>query len=106
MLAVTEKAIATIRDLTDAPDVPAGAGLRIATDPRDGSLSFRLAATPWQGDEVLARSGALLFLDHEAVILLSDKKLDAVTRIDGQVPVRHRGRRRTGLASPVHRPPM
>lgn len=82
MLAVTENASAVIRDLTEQQTVPAGSGLRIATDPQAGSLTLTLAPQPETGDQVLDAAGARLFLDAAAAALLDDKALDAA--VDGQ----------------------
>jgi iron-sulfur cluster assembly protein len=85
MLAVTDNAVAVIRDLTDQQQVPDGAGLRIATDPSAGSLTLSLAPEPREGDQVLDASGARLFLDSEAAQLLNDKALDAAVDAEGAV---------------------
>lgn len=83
MLSVTDNAATAIRSLTAQPEVPEGAGLRIATDPGAGSLTLSLAPEPGEGDQVLDTSGARLFLDTEAAELLDDKALDAVQAEDG-----------------------
>jgi Fe-S cluster assembly iron-binding protein IscA len=85
MLTVTENAVSVIRNLTDQQEVPEGAGLRIATDPSAGALTLSLAEAPLDGDEVLDESGARLFLDAEAAVLLDDKALDAAVDPDGRV---------------------
>lgn len=81
MLAVTENAVAVIRDLTDRQSVPDGAGLRIAADPQSGELTLSLAPQPEAGDQVVDSAGARLFLNPDAATLLDDKALDAA--IDG-----------------------
>lgn len=85
MLTLTENAVAVIRDITDQEDVPEGAGLRIAADPAEGALTLSLAESPIDGDEVVDDSGARLFLDAEAAVLLNDKALDAAVKPDGGV---------------------
>lgn len=85
MLTLTDNAVSVIRNLTDQQEVPAGAGLRIATDPQAGALTLSLAEGPVDGDEVLDTAGARLFLDAEAAILLDDKALDAAVDPDGRV---------------------
>ena len=85
MLTVTENAVTEIRNLTDQPQAPEGGGVRIATDPTAGSLTWRLAATPAEDDTVLDADGARLFLDSSATTRLEDKTLDAVTDPSGQV---------------------
>ncbi len=85
MLTLTDNAVTVIRNLTDQEDVPDGSGLRIATDPGAGALTLALAEAPLDGDEVVDRSGARLFLDAEAAVLLDDKALDAAVEPDGRV---------------------
>jgi Fe-S cluster assembly iron-binding protein IscA len=85
MLAVTDNAVALIRDLTGQQQVPDGAGLRIATDPSAGSLTLSLVPEPREGDQVLDASGARLFLDSQAAQLLDDKALDAAVDAEGAV---------------------
>lgn len=85
MLTLTDNAVTVIRDLTAQPEVPDGAGLRIATDPSAGALTLALAAQPAQNDRVLDESGARLFLDPEAAQLLDDKALDASVDPQGAV---------------------
>jgi Fe-S cluster assembly iron-binding protein IscA len=84
MLTVTDNAVAAIRNITDQPEVPTGAGLRIAADPTAGSLMLSVAPEPAEGDHVVDAAGARLFLEPEAAILLDDKALDAV-QADGGV---------------------
>jgi iron-sulfur cluster assembly protein len=81
MLAVTENAVAVIRDLTSQESVPDGAGLRIATDPQAGALKLSLAPRPEAGDQVVDAAGVRLFLDAGAATVLDDKALDAA--VDG-----------------------
>ncbi len=85
MLAVTDNAVAVIRDLADQQEVPEGGGLRIAADPTAGGLTLSLAAGPLDGDQLLDTSGARLFLDSEAALLLDDKALDAAIDPQGGV---------------------
>jgi len=85
MLTVTYNAVAAIRSLTDQPEVPDGTGLRIATDPTAGSLQLSLAPEPHEGDQVVDNSGARLFLDTDAALLLNDKALDASVDDQGTV---------------------
>jgi iron-sulfur cluster assembly protein len=85
MLTLTENAVSVIRNLTDQQEVPDGAGLRIATDPQAGALTLSLAESPAAGDQVVDNSGARLFLDAEAAILLDDKSLDAAVDPEGRV---------------------
>jgi len=85
MLTVTDNAAAAIRSLTTQPDVPEGAGLRIATDAAAGALQLSVSAEPHEGDQVVNESGARLFLDSEAAMLLDDKALDATVDEQGSV---------------------
>jgi Fe-S cluster assembly iron-binding protein IscA len=85
MLAVTENAVAVIRDLTSEPAVPDGSGLRITADRQAGGLTLSLAPQPEAGDQVVDAAGALLFLDAGAATLLDDKALDAAVDDAGGV---------------------
>ncbi|QSB15431.1 adhesin [Natronosporangium hydrolyticum] len=85
MLTVTDNAAAAIRSLTTQPDVPDGAGLRIATDASAGALQLSVSAGPHEGDQVVDESGARLFLDGDAALLLDDKALDATVDDQGSV---------------------
>jgi len=85
MVTMTDNAVAAIRSLTGQPEVPAGAGLRIATDPNAGSLQLSLAPEPMEGDQVVDSGGARLFLDGDAALLLDDKALDASVDEQGTV---------------------
>jgi Fe-S cluster assembly iron-binding protein IscA len=83
MLAVTEQAATVIRAIADRPELPEGAGLRIASDsgaPED--LSVAAAAEPQEGDQVVDDKGARVFLDPAVITLLDDKVLDA--RVDAE----------------------
>lgn len=85
MLTVTDNAVAAIRSLTDQPEVPDGAGLRIATDASAGALQLSVAPEPHTGDHVVDNAGARLFLDTDAAVLLDDKSLDASVDDQGAV---------------------
>ena len=84
MLAITDTAAEAIRGIVAAPELPDGAGLRIATQPSSGetaTLEVTVANTPADTDQVVDESGARVFVDADAVPLLDDKLLDA--QIDG-----------------------
>ncbi len=84
MLAITTTAAEAIRGIVAAPELPDGAGLRIATQPGSGeaaSLEVSVAETPAETDQVVDESGARVFVEADAVPLLDDKLLDA--QIDG-----------------------
>lgn len=85
MLTVTDNAAAAIRSLTSQPDIPDGAGLRIAADQSAGALQLSVAPAPEQGDQVVADAGARLFLDTDAALLLDDKALDATMDEQGGI---------------------
>lgn len=87
MLTLTDNAVSVIRTLTAQPEVPDGAGLRIAADVTDnsGGLTLSLATAPQEGDQVVDESGALLFLEPTAATVLDDKALDADVDEDGKV---------------------
>jgi iron-sulfur cluster assembly protein len=85
VLTLTETATTEIRNIIDQPEVPAGCGLRIAADPAAGGLSLTLATAPAEGDEVLDNSGARVFLDPQAAMMLDDQALDAGTDVEGKV---------------------
>jgi len=85
MLAVTDNAVAVIRDLTGQQNLPDSAGVRIASDPTQGALTMSLATSPQEGDQVVDTAGARLFLDGEAARVLDDKSLDAAVDANGAV---------------------
>ncbi len=85
MVILTDNAVTAINNLTALPDVPAGAGLRMAPDTTGGALTLSLAAAPLEGDAVVESEGALLFLDPDVAIALDDKIIDAATDPDGQL---------------------
>jgi Fe-S cluster assembly iron-binding protein IscA len=82
MLVLTKTATTAIHNLVDRPEIPDGAGLRIATT-NDGADRLTVAATtPEQGDQVIEKDGARVFLEAESAEILDDKILDA--RLDDQ----------------------
>lgn len=85
MLTLTREAAIEIRNLCDRPEVPDGGGVRIANDIASGSLSLSVAAVPAEDDQVLDASGARLFIEPQAAVLLDDKTLDAAPGPDGRV---------------------
>ena len=85
MLAITENAAEAIRGIVAAPDIPDGAGLRITTRPgaeEQGALEVSVAEVPAENDQVVDESGARVFVEQNAAMLLDDKLLDA--QIEGQ----------------------
>jgi len=84
VLAITDTAAEAIRGIVAAPELPDGAGLRIATTAGAGSaaaLEVSVAETPAATDQVVSEAGARVFVEAEAIPLLDDKLLDA--QIDG-----------------------
>jgi iron-sulfur cluster assembly protein len=80
VLAITDTAAEAIRGIVAAPELPEGAGLRIATQPgadQMGTLEVSVAATPADTDQVVDEAGARVFVEADAVELLDDKLLDA-----------------------------
>ena len=85
MLTLTTNAATTIRALVEGAEIPDAGGLRIAKEPGAGALTLSLAAVPAEDDQVLNASGARLFLDPEASVILDDKTLDAGSDAEGRV---------------------
>lgn len=84
MLVLTENAQTVIRDLTAQPELPQGAGLRIAPAPGSaGELQLSLETAPTPGDEVIDEEGVRVFIEPETATLLSDQTLDAQVTDEG-----------------------
>jgi Fe-S cluster assembly iron-binding protein IscA len=84
VLTITDTAAEAIRGIIAAPEIPEGAGLRIATQPEaegDAALEVTVAEQPAETDQVVSEAGARVFVEADAVPLLDDKLLDA--QIDG-----------------------
>jgi len=80
VLTITDTAAEAIRGIVAAPELPEGAGLRIATAADSGeaaTLEVSVAETPAETDQVVAEAGARVFVEADAVPLLDDKLLDA-----------------------------
>jgi len=79
VLTLTDTAAEAIRGIVAAPELPDGAGLRIATQPdaEQASLEVSVAESPAETDQVVSEAGARVFVEAEAVPLLDDKLLDA-----------------------------
>lgn len=86
MLVLTESATSVIRKLVDSPELPDGAGLRIATaDENTEQLTVSPVPTPEAGDQVIENSGARVFLERDAVATLENLVLDAHVNENGRV---------------------
>jgi iron-sulfur cluster assembly protein len=85
MVTLTNDAVTAIHNLTDRAGIPAGGGLRVAPDPTRGLWSLELAAAPIKGDTVVESAGAMLFLDPDVAVVLTDKTIDAETDTEGRL---------------------
>jgi iron-sulfur cluster assembly protein len=83
MLMLTENATRVIGALVDNPEMPDGAGLRIATA-ADG-LTVSAAGAPEETDQVLEDQSARVFLEPGAAAALDDQVLDAEVDDAGRV---------------------
>jgi iron-sulfur cluster assembly protein len=80
MLTITDTAAEAIKGIVASPQVPEGAGLRIATRPEtpaEGPFEVSVAPVPAEEDQVVEESGAQVFLEPHAAEALDDKVLDA-----------------------------
>jgi Fe-S cluster assembly iron-binding protein IscA len=86
MLTLTENASAIVKDISSQPGLPETAGLRITSDSQsEASLAVSAAEAPEPGDQVVEQSGATVYLDPSAAIMLDDKVLDAAVDPSGKV---------------------
>jgi iron-sulfur cluster assembly protein len=81
MLAISPVAAEMIRTMVASEEVPDTAGLRISTSPVSSNghgpeLVLELVTQPNQGDEVVEKGGAHVFLGPAAATMLDDKLLD------------------------------
>lgn len=83
MLMLTENATRVIGALVDNPQLPEGAGLRIASAPE--GLTVSPAEAPETSDQVVEDQSARVFLETGAAETLDDKVLDAQVDESGQV---------------------
>jgi iron-sulfur cluster assembly protein len=86
MLDLTTSAASAIRSIADRGDMPEDAGLRI-TGEAAGSrrLTVSAAAQPEEGDHIVEKQGARVFLAPEASALVDDQVLDAQVGEQGTV---------------------
>jgi len=86
LLALTNNAALVIQSLTNSPDLPGSAGLRITAQPEDQqSLSLAVAPEPSAGDTVVEEQGARVFLEPSASNMLDQMVLDAEVDAQGSV---------------------
>jgi Fe-S cluster assembly iron-binding protein IscA len=86
MVILTEQAAAAVKALTQQPDLPVGAGLRIAADQSGANqLALRVEEGPGPGDAVVESHGAMVFLDQTASAALDHMALDARADAEGRV---------------------
>jgi iron-sulfur cluster assembly protein len=86
MLTLTENASTIVNDITAQPGLPDTAGLRITSEGTDQpSFAVTAADQPEPGDQVVEQSGATVYLDETAAVLLDDKVLDAAVDPSGKV---------------------
>jgi Fe-S cluster assembly iron-binding protein IscA len=91
MLTLTPDATQAIEQLLEAPEIPEGAGVRIASSaatsdsasPSPGALKLTVAEEPETSDEVIDQAGARVFLEQTVAEFLDDKLLDAEVVDDG-----------------------
>lgn len=81
MLTLTPNATNVIKSLTDVPDAPDNAGLRIAPREPAGTtndeLDVSMAREPAGTDEVVENEGARVFVESNAAQMLDQMELDA-----------------------------
>lgn len=75
MLTLTENACTIVKQMTDAPDVPDSAGLRITEAEAGFAVSAAEQAEP--GDQVVEQDGATVYLDQITAQKLDTMVLDA-----------------------------
>ena len=82
MLTLTEHAQTAVRTLTQDPQAPEGAGLRIT--PGNDGLELMLVTEPVPGDALIDDGGARVFVEPQVAQLLDEQTLDAQVE-DGNV---------------------
>ena len=82
MLTLTDQAVDVVRGLTQSPQAPEHAGLRLA--PGGDGLELSVVTDPVPGDEVIDNDGVRVFVEPQASQLLDEQTLDASVS-DGQV---------------------
>lgn len=82
MLTLTEHAQTAVRTLTQDPQAPESAGLRIT--PGNDGLELMLVTEPVPGDALIDDGGARVFVEPQVAQLLDEQTLDAQVE-DGNV---------------------
>lgn len=82
MLTLTDQAQQAVRGLTQDPQTPDGAGMRIAAGGQ--GLELSLVEAPAAGDDVIDEGGARVFVEAQTAPMLAEQTLDAQVS-DGQV---------------------
>jgi iron-sulfur cluster assembly protein len=86
MLDLTDNATSVIRSIAERPESPDDAGLRVAAGGESADrLTVARADGPQEGDQVVEKEGARVFLDPHAAEILDDKVLDAQVGDEGGV---------------------
>jgi iron-sulfur cluster assembly protein len=82
LLTLTDQAQTVVRTMTQDPQAPESAGLRIA--PGDEGLELMLVTEPSPGDALIDDGGVRVFVERQAAQLLDEQTLDAQLE-NGQV---------------------
>lgn len=77
MLTISPAAADAIRDIREANELPAEAGLRITArlEGEEVAIELDVVEQPEEGDEVVEEAGARVFLDPESSGLLTEVEL-------------------------------
>lgn len=75
MLTLTDHAQNAVRSLTQDPQAPDSAGLRIASGQQ--GLELMVVAEPLPGDALIEGGGAKVFVEPQAAQMLEEQTLDA-----------------------------
>jgi iron-sulfur cluster assembly protein len=75
LLTLTEHAQSAVLTLTQVPQAPESAGLRIM--PGEDGLELMLVAEPMPGDALIEDGGARVFVEQQVAQQLKDQTLDA-----------------------------
>ncbi|GAA4826148.1 Fe-S cluster assembly protein HesB [Nocardioides caeni] len=75
MLTLTENACTIVKQITEGPDVPDSAGLRITE--AEGGFAVTATSQPESGDQTVEQDGATVYLESSAAERLDTMVLDA-----------------------------